>query len=103
MDSTLCSDTFNRHVFCVRQENDHLGAMGDIWIDVTDVCRKAASELDNVQSMLHVDHFTLKETMSAVELMDKKMDQCMGLQGSIQTKDLLTPDIPQADIAWLLR
>lgn len=79
---------------CVRQENDHLGAMGDIWTDVTDVCRKAASELDNVQSMLHVDHFTLKETMSAVELMDKKMDQCMGLQGSIQTKDLLTPDIP---------
>ena len=79
---------------CVRQENDHLGAMGDIWTDVTDVCRIAASELDNVQSMLHVDHFTLKETISAVELMDKKMDQCVGLQGSIQTKDILTPDVP---------
>lgn len=68
--------------------------MGDVWTDVTDVCRKAASELDNVQSMLHVEHFTLKETMMAVELMDKKMDQCVGLQGSIKTKDLLTPDIP---------
>ena len=65
-----------------------------MWSDVTDICRASASTLDNEQSMLHVDHFSLKETISAVELMDKKMDQCVGLQGSIQTKDILTPDVP---------
>jgi hypothetical protein len=33
--------------------------------------------------------------MSAVELMDKKMDQCFGLQGSIQNEELLTPSVPE--------
>ena len=65
--------------------------------DVTELCLAGAAALDNNNSFIAIDGFALKDTMAAVELMDKKMDQCCGLEGSIDLEELLTPVIPGDD------
>ena len=64
------------------------------WRDITALCRAGAGALDNKTSFVARKGFTLRDTMASVELMDKKMDQCCGLQGSIDSEELLTPLIP---------
>ena len=64
------------------------------WRDITALCRAGADALDDIDSFIAVESFTLKDTMASVELMDKKMDQCCGLEGSIESEELLTPFIP---------
>ena len=76
------------------------------WKDVTGICLDASQTLDNERSMIYVDGFSLKDTMAAVELMDKKMDQCCGLEGSIESEELLAPEIPddsELDLSLLLK
>jgi len=44
--------------------------------------------------MVATAEFSLLDSMSAVELMDAKMDQCFQLQGSMRAEDLLNPELP---------
>ncbi len=64
--------------------------------DITEACRAVASQLNDTNSMVSVPHFSLLDSMSAVELMDTKMDQCYGLSGkiSINEENLLNPILP---------
>lgn len=38
------------------------------WQDVTELFRKAASEMSNLQPMVHTDEFSLQDSMAAVEV-----------------------------------
>ena len=60
------------------------------WEDITVLCREAAAGLSNVNPMIHTEGFSLYDTMSAIELLDPKMDQCHRMTGSINRKNLLT-------------
>ena len=55
--------------------------------DITEACRAVASQLNDTNSMVSVPHFSLLDSMSAVELMDTKMDQCYGLSGKISINE----------------
>lgn len=64
------------------------------WIDVTDTCRRLASSLDDANPVMHVDGFSMFDAMSAIELMDEKMDSCYGVTGPIQVDDILNEAMP---------
>lgn len=64
------------------------------WRNITVTCQEAASELSNSLPMINTENFSLNDSMSAVELMDPKMDQCYGVEGSISVEDLVIPKIP---------
>ncbi|DBA01367.1 TPA: hypothetical protein N0F65_001606 [Lagenidium giganteum] len=51
------------------------------WEDITDVVRAAAGEL-RVGEIVHVNNFNLFDSMSALELMDPKMDSGMLISGA---------------------
>jgi hypothetical protein len=63
------------------------------WEDITELVTKATEEMELGQ-LLHKENFTLNEGMSAVEIMDPKMDSGMGaenvhtLEEAIETKRL---------------
>ena len=38
------------------------------WVDITDLCHKAAAEMTNQAPMISIPDFSLMETMSAVEV-----------------------------------
>lgn len=65
-----------------------------VWEDITEACRRSASLLDDVRPMVSTPEFSLLDSMSAVELMDAKMDQCFQLQGSMRAEVLLNPALP---------
>eukprot|EP01041_Mallomonas_annulata_P008517 gene8517-17560_t len=65
------------------------------WTDVTDLFREAAASLTYKEPMIATSDFSLFEAMSAVELMDPKMDQCCGFTGSLKLEDLLIFEFPQ--------
>lgn len=50
-----------------------LTATRDLWEDVTDVFRDAREQMD-VGELIHLESFNLQAAMSAIELMDPKMD-----------------------------
>ena len=64
--------------------------MAACWKDITALCKEAAAGLDNENPMMHTADFSLYDTMSAIELLDPKMDQCCGVTGSISRNSLLT-------------
>jgi len=64
------------------------------WRDVTSLCQQAASECTHQDPMITVADFSLFDAMSAVELMDPKMDQCYGVTCSIQVETLLRATFP---------
>ena len=64
------------------------------FLDITALCRSAALLLDFENSMISHENFSLFESMSAVELMDPKMDQCYNTSITVTTEDLLTPTFP---------
>jgi len=47
------------------------------------------SELTFSNPMIALPEFSLHDSMSAVELMDPKMDQCCGVDGSVSCNDLI--------------
>jgi hypothetical protein len=65
-----------------------------MWSDITALCRDATSELSNEKPMINIEGFSLYDAMSAVELMDPKMDQCYNIKSSIKTEDLLKVTFP---------
>mmetsp|Transcript_18974 Transcript_18974/g.18300 ORF Transcript_18974/g.18300 Transcript_18974/m.18300 type:complete len:808 (+) Transcript_18974:130-2553(+) len=65
-----------------------------MWSDITALCRDATSELSNESPMINIEGFSLYDAMSAVELMDPKMDQCYNIKSSIKTEDLLKVNFP---------
>ena len=74
-----------------------------VWEDISEVCRRTASQLDAKKAMISTPEFSLLDSMSAVELMDPKMDQCFQLRGSVRVEDLLNPTLPSEitpDIVW---
>jgi Mak10 subunit, NatC N(alpha)-terminal acetyltransferase len=62
----------------------------DTWEDVTELCKLASKSLDERNPMMHNENFSLFDSMSAVELLDPKMDQCCGVTGRIDTQSLLS-------------
>jgi hypothetical protein len=65
-----------------------------MWSDITALCRDATSELNYQNPMINIPDFSLFDAMSAVELMDPKMDQCFNVKCSIKTEDLLNAKFP---------
>nr|CAB3264177.1 N-alpha-acetyltransferase 35, NatC auxiliary subunit-like [Phallusia mammillata] len=57
------------------------------WVEVTDEFEKACNELD-LGELVHAQHFGLFEAMSAIEMMDPKMD--VGMIGKHATRKVLT-------------
>eukprot|EP01031_Cornospumella_fuschlensis_P029863 gene29863-36056_t len=51
------------------------------WVEISHLCREASVclQMQSVRPMLACPGFSLHESMNAVELMDKQMDQCAGL------------------------
>jgi hypothetical protein len=64
-----------------------------IWEDVTPLFSSACSQLDDKNPMVESADFSLRESMSAIELMDPKMDQCLGVTGDVDTVTLLKIDL----------
>eukprot|EP00605_Chrysophyceae_sp_TOSAG23-4_P002322 GSChrysophyteH1.ASY1.ANO1.2568.1 assembled CDS len=68
-----------------------------MWEDITGMCRGTAASLSQAIPMIKTSHFSLYDSMSAVELMDPKMDQCYGLEdkGVLSEDKLLNPTLPK--------
>lgn len=66
-----------------------------MWSDITELCTNASKELTYQEPMITIDEFSLFEAMSAVELMDPKMDQCCDMTFSIKTEDLMKVSFPE--------
>ena len=64
------------------------------WRDVTELCQAAAKECTPKDPMISTEEFSLFDAMSAVELLDPKMDQCYGVTCSIRIEDLLRVTFP---------
>ena len=60
-----------------------------------DLCQRAAKECTHKDPMITIEDFSLLDAMSAVELMDPKMDQCYGVTCSIRIEDLLRAEFPE--------
>ena len=65
------------------------------WEDISNICREASSLLKDDSPMIFTENFSLFEAMSAVELMDSKMDPCSTIPGSIKLEDLLKYKFPE--------
>lgn len=64
------------------------------WIDILQLCKAVASELDFKNPMLHSPSFSLFDSMSAVELMDPKTDPCFNIQPPLSIDEIVTSNIP---------
>ena len=62
-----------------------------MWLEITDLCKNSCKELNFKDSYISNENFSPYDAMSAMELMDKKMDPCCGLRSddSIRFEDLL--------------
>lgn len=65
------------------------------WVDITNLCQEAASNLNAGIPMISHEQFSLHDSMSAVELMDPKMDQYCNISGSINLESLLKFVLPE--------
>lgn len=61
--------------------------------DITTLLREASQQLNNDHPMIYSSQFSLYDSMSAVEIMDPKMDPCYGIHGQ-KFDDLVTQKIP---------
>eukprot|EP01038_Epipyxis_sp_PR26KG_P016017 gene16017-21740_t len=59
------------------------------WLDITFLCKDATKSMTFTEPMIAIESFSLLESMSAVEIMDPKMDQCCGLDGPFREDELL--------------
>ena len=66
-----------------------------MWTDITSECREGASALTDKMPLVFSEKFSLLEAMSAVELMDPKMDQCCGLTGPLDITLLVRTIFPE--------
>ena len=57
--------------------------------DITGLCKSAVHALSDNKPMIHSDHFSLYDSMSAIELMEPKMDQCCGIDVCTKMEKLL--------------
>lgn len=64
-----------------------------IWTDITSMVKDAAKQLNAKEPMITSEDYSCFEAMNAIELMDPKMDQCYGIQGSMKIEDLLSPTL----------
>lgn len=71
------------------------------WVEITDLCKEVAAELSDINPMVNIENFSLFDSMSAVELMDPKMDQCFGISCSVKVDDLLQVKIPEDNLPTL--
>lgn len=58
-----------------------------VWSDITDLFKSASSSLTHKEPMIYHESFSLFEAMSAVEIMDPKMDQRFNLSSTCQNQD----------------
>ncbi|KAI9102676.1 Mak10 subunit, NatC N-terminal acetyltransferase-domain-containing protein [Phlyctochytrium arcticum] len=63
------------------------------WVDVTDFFKQATDEIE-VGRLVHEDQFTLWDAMSAIEMMDPKMDAGITLSPELTAGKLTVADIP---------
>ena len=74
--------------------------------DITELCRNAANALNDDNPMIHSEFFSLYDSMSAIELMDPKMDQCYGIDVCTRREELLhvSLDRPltEVDVIYIL-
>lgn len=70
--------------------------MKEDWDDITILCHEVVTTLSPNVPMISHEHFSLHESMSAVELMDPKMDQCCGLSGSVRLESLIRFALPES-------
>lgn len=70
---------------------DHIDRMSSssLFEDITELCRTATNALNDHNPMIHSEFFSLYDSMSAIELMDPKMDQCNGIDVCTRWEDLL--------------
>ena len=65
------------------------------WMDITELCRAAASSMTIHNAIISSGDFSLEKSMSAVELMDPKMDQCYNMpSSSLDTDSLMNVTVP---------
>jgi Arc/MetJ-type ribon-helix-helix transcriptional regulator len=74
------------------------GGIAREWRDVSELCASVADGMQ-IGEMLHVQHFDLFEAMSALELMEPKMDRDLKAQHSI-TDLLKSGALPTTDAAF---
>ena len=65
------------------------------WSDITAACRGIAATLSDASPIKHIDGFSLFDAMSAVELMDEKMDPCYGMSGPMILDEILIQAMPE--------
>jgi hypothetical protein len=63
--------------------------------DVTSLFRDATKQLNDDHPMIFSPEFSLYDSMSAVEIMDPKMDPCFGIHGQ-KFDDMITQNIPNS-------
>ena len=67
-----------------------------VWEEITEMCRVGSTQLNDHSSMISTNSFSLLQSMSAVELMDPKMDQCFQMSPStINTDNLMNVVVPE--------
>jgi len=64
------------------------------WVDVTTELRQELSVLDFGNPMFQLPSFSLFDSMTALELMDPKMDQCVNLPISVTVDNIFSTRIP---------
>ncbi|CAO3680378.1 unnamed protein product [Umbelopsis ramanniana] len=75
--SRLAIDVPDKEIYNPYRENDYLVPQ---WKDITTLLDNATNELE-VGQLVHLQSFTLFDAMSAIEIMDPKMDTGMILEG----------------------
>ncbi|KAI8575663.1 hypothetical protein K450DRAFT_260574 [Umbelopsis ramanniana AG] len=75
--SKLAIDVPEKEIYNPYRENDYLVPQ---WKDITTLLDNASNDLD-VGQLVHLQSFTLFDAMSAIEIMDPKMDTGMILEG----------------------
>jgi len=66
------------------------------WEDITELCRAATNHMTVHSPMVATSDFSLLQSMSAVELMDPKMDQCYQMPSTaFDTAALMRLQVPE--------
>lgn len=64
------------------------------WEDITDACKAASLVLNDSVPFVATNYFSLYDAMSAVELMDEKMDPCYGMTRPYRFEDVVRSCVP---------
>lgn len=77
-----------------------------IYEDITDLLKLASKQLNDTLPLINSSEFSLFEAMSAVEIMDPKMDPCYGIKGT-KFEEMITSRITSSltyqDILIIIR